>query len=162
LRLAAGLDRAMVEYARQDPSIAPLGIGLEAIEVPGDVLAAVTDGLGSEVEKVLIQSDLTAVATGPTAPPDHHLLRRYAVAAALGQGTACRIPAAPIDARTPSGLSLADVLGELAASSGEALPSTLAFLVNSSATKLRRVRVAGARAGPLVDDPAGLAVILSD
>src|SRR5699024_4825070 len=55
LRLAAGLDRAMVEYARQDPSIAPLGIGLEAIEVPGDVIAAGTDGRGRGGEKVLRQ-----------------------------------------------------------------------------------------------------------
>src|SRR5699024_4277242 len=90
LRLAAGLDRAMVEYARQDPSIAPLGIGLEAIEVPGDVIAAVTDGLGSEVEEVLIQSDLTAVATGPIEPRGPHIRRRYAVVGARGQGTGSR------------------------------------------------------------------------
>src|SRR5699024_8653821 len=36
LRLAAGLDRAMDEYVRQDPSIAPVGIGLDASEVHGD------------------------------------------------------------------------------------------------------------------------------
>lgn len=162
LRLAAGLDRAMVEYARQDPSIAPLGIGLEAIEVPGDVIAAVTDGLGSEVEKVLIQSDLTAVATGPIEPRVHHILRRYAVVEARGQGTVYRIDADTIEASMQSGLSPEDVLAELAEISVEALPSTLEFLVNSTATKLRRVRVAGARAVLIVDDPVDLDVILSD
>ena len=162
LRLAAGLDRAMDEHVRQDPSIAPLGIGLDAIEVPGDVIAAVTDGLGSEVEKVLIQSDLTAVATGPIQPRVHHILRRYAVVEARGQGTVYRIDADTIEASMQSGLSPEDALAELAEISVEALPSTLEFLVNSTATKLRRVRVAGARAVLIVDDPVDLDVILSD
>src|SRR5699024_8865749 len=162
VRRAGGLAGARVEYARRDPAIAPLGSGLEAIEVRGDVIAAVTDGLGSEVEKVLIQSDLTAVAPGPIEPRVHHILRRYAVVEARGQGTVYRIDADTIEASMQSGLSPEDVLAELAEISVEALPSTLEFLVNSTATKLRRVRVAGARAVLIVDDPVDLDVILSD
>ncbi|WP_253719867.1 helicase-associated domain-containing protein [Brevibacterium renqingii] len=162
LLLAAGLDTAMAEHARQDPSIEPLGIGLEAVQVPGNVIAAVTDGLGSEVDKVLIQSDLTAVATGPIEPRVHHILRRFAVVEARGQGTVYRIDAETIEASMQTGLSPEDALAELAEISVEELPSTLDFLVRNTASKLRRVRVAGARAVLIVDDPVDLDVILSD
>src|SRR5699024_4744745 len=95
-------------------------------------------------------------------PRVHHILRRYAVVEARGQGTVYRIDADTIEASMQSGLSPEDVLAELAEISVEALPSTLEFLVNSTATKLRRVRVAGARAELIVDDPVDLDVILSD
>jgi hypothetical protein len=160
--LAAGLDAALVEHANQDPSIAPLGVAVDALAVPGDVIAAVSDGLGDEVDTVLIQSDLTAVATGPIEPRVHHILRRYAVVEARGQGTVYRIDAETIEDTMQSGVSAEDALAELAEISGEELPSTLDFLVKNTASKLRRVRVAGARAVLVVDDPVDLDVILSD
>jgi hypothetical protein len=162
MRLAAGLDAAMDDYAKQDPSIAPLGVAVEALEVPGDVIAAVTDGLGDEVDTVLIQSDLTAVATGPIEPRVHHILRKFAVVEARGQGTVYRIDGDTIEDTMQSGLTAEDALSELAEISAEELPSTLEFLVNNTASKLRRVRVAGARAVLVVDDPVDLDVILSD
>ncbi|WP_276606432.1 helicase-associated domain-containing protein [Brevibacterium sp. S111] len=162
LRLAAGLERAMVEHAKQDPSIAPLGVAVEALEVPGDVIAAVTEGLGREVDTVLIQSDLTAVATGPIEPRVHHILRRYAVVEARGQGTVYRIDAETIEDTMQAGLTPEEALSELAEISAEELPSTLDFLVKNTASKLRRVRVAGARAVLVVDDPVDLDVIVSD
>lgn len=162
LRLAAGLDRAMAEHANQDPSILPLGVSMEALTVPGDVVAAVTEGLGAEVDTVLIQSDLTAVATGPIEPRVHHILRRYAVVEARGQGTVYRIDGETIEDTMQAGLTPEEALAELAEISAEELPSTLEFLVQNTASKLRRVRVAGARAVLIVDDPVDLDVILSD
>ncbi|MGC2976980.1 helicase-associated domain-containing protein [Brevibacterium sp. FAM 25378] len=162
LRLAAGLDRAMAEHAAQDPSILPLGVAAEALTVPGDVIAAVTEGLGAEVDSVLIQSDLTAVATGPIEPRVHHILRRYAVVEARGQGTVYRIDAETIEDTMQAGLTPEEALAELAEISAEELPSTLEFLVQNTASKLRRVRVAGARAVLIVDDPVDLDVIFSD
>ena len=162
LRLAAGLDRAMAEHAKQDPSILPLGVSVEALTVPGDVIAAVTEGLGAEVDTVLIQSDLTAVATGPIEPRVHHILRKYAVVEARGQGTVYRIDAETIEDTMQAGLTPEEALAELAEISAEELPSTLEFLVQNTASKLRRVRVAGARAVLIVDDPVDLDVILSD
>lgn len=161
-RLAAGLQAALVEQAKQDPSIEPLGVAVEALDVPGDVIAEVADGLGHEVDTVLIQSDLTAVATGPIEPRVHHILRRYAVVEARGQGTVYRIDAATVEDTMQSGLSAEDALAELADISAEELPSTLDFLVKNTASKLRRIRVAGARAVLIVDDPVDLDVILSD
>ena len=162
LRLAAGLDRAMAEHAAQDPSILPLGVSVEALTVPGDVIAAVTEGLGAEVDTVLIQSDLTAVATGPIEPPVHHILRKYAVVEARGQGTVYRIDGETIEDTMQAGLTPEEALAELAEISTEDLPSTLEFLVQNTASKLRRVRVAGARSVLIVDDPVDLDVILSD
>lgn len=162
LRLAAGLDRAMAEHAAQDPSILPLGVSVEALTVPGDVIAAVTEGLGAEVDTVLIQSDLTAVATGPIEPRVHHILRKYAVVEARGQGTVYRIDAETIEDTMQAGLTPEEALAELAEISAEELPSTLEFLVQNTASKLRRVRVAGARSVLIVDDPVDLDVILSD
>ncbi|MGO3022588.1 MAG: helicase-associated domain-containing protein [Brevibacterium sp.] len=162
LRLVAGLDRAMAEHAAQDPSILPLGVSVEALTVPGDVIAAVTEGLGAEVDTVLIQSDLTAVATGPIEPRVHRILRKYAVVEARGQGTVYRIDAETIEDTMQAGLSPDEALAELAEISAEELPSTLDFLVQNTASKLRRVRVAGARSVLVVDDPVDLDVILSD
>ncbi|MGO1909696.1 MAG: helicase-associated domain-containing protein [Brevibacterium linens] len=162
LRLAAGLDRAMAEHAVQDPSILPLGVSVEALTVPGDVIAAVTEGLGAEVDTVLIQSDLTAVATGPIEPRVHNILRKYAVVEARGQGTVYRIDAETIEDTMQAGLTPEEALAELAEISAEELPSTLEFLVQNTASKLRRVRVAGARSVLIVDDPVDLDVILSD
>lgn len=162
LRLAAGLDRAMAEHAEQDPSILPLGVSVEALTVPGDVIAAVAAGLGAEVDTVLIQSDLTAVATGPIEPRVHHILRKYAVVEARGQGTVYRIDGETIEDTMQSGITPEEALAELAGISAEELPSTLEFLVQNTASKLRRVRVAGARAVLIVDDPVDLDVILSD
>ncbi len=162
LRLAAGLDRAMAEHAEQDPSILPLGVSVEALTVPGDVIAAVAEGLGAEVDTVLIQSDLTAVATGPIEPRVHRILRKYAVVEARGQGTVYRIDAETIEDTMQSGTTPEEALAELAGISAEELPSTLEFLVQNTASKLRRVRVAGARAVLIVDDPVDLDVILSD
>lgn len=162
LRLAAGLDRAMAEHAKQDPSILPLGVSVDALTVPGDVIAAVTEGLGAEVDTVLIQSDLTAVATGPIEPRVHHILRKYAVVEARGQGTVYRIDGETIEDTMQSGITPEEALAELAGISAEELPSTLEFLVQNTASKLRRVRVAGARAVLIVDDPVDLDVILSD
>ena len=162
LRLAAGLDRAMAEHAEQDPSILPLGVSVDALTVPGDVIAAVAEGLGAEVDTVLIQSDLTAVATGPIEPRVHRILRKYAVVEARGQGTVYRIDAETIEDTMQSGTTPEEALAELAGISAEELPSTLEFLVQNTASKLRRVRVAGARAVLIVDDPVDLDVILSD
>jgi len=111
---------------------------------------------------VLIQSDLTAVATGPIDPRVHHILRRFAVVEARGQGTVYRIDAETIEDSMQSGLSPDDALAELAEISAEELPSTLEFLVRNTASKLRRVQVAGARSVLIVDDPVDLDVILSD
>ncbi|RBP65517.1 XPB/Ssl2-like helicase family protein [Brevibacterium sanguinis] len=160
--LAAGVTRAMDEEIGEDPSIAPLGFSLDRLQVTAEVTAAVRDGLVEEVDSVLIQSDLTAVATGPIQPRVHHILRRYAVVEARGQGTVYRIDADTVEASLQSGVDPHDALAELAEISAEALPSTLEFLITNTAARLHRVRVAGARAVLVVDDPVDLDVILSD
>ncbi|MGO1360536.1 MAG: helicase-associated domain-containing protein [Brevibacterium aurantiacum] len=160
--LAAGLASAMRAQAAQDPSIAPVNFSLESLEVPGDVVDEVRGGLVDEVDTVLIQSDLTAVATGPIEPRVHHILRKFAVVEARGQGTVYRIDADTIEASMQTGINAEDALAQLAEISAEALPSTLNFLVENTASKLRRVQVAGARAVLVVDDPVDLDVILSD
>lgn len=160
--LAEGLRQAMSDQAAHDPSIAPVNFSLEGLDVPTDVVEAVRLGLVDEVETVLIQSDLTAVATGPIEPRVHHILRRFAVVEARGQGTVYRIDADTIEASMQTGINAEDALAQLAEISAEALPSTLNFLVENTASKLRRVQVAGARAVLVVDDPVDLDVILSD
>lgn len=161
-RLASGLAAAMVDQVGEDPSIAPLNVSLDALTVPAEVVTTVRSGLGAEVDSVLIQSDLTAVATGPIEPRVHHLLRRYAIVEARGQGTVYRIDADTIEASMQSGTTAEEALAELTEISAEELPSTLDFLVRNTAAKLRRVRVAGARAVLVVDDPVDLDVIVND
>ena len=160
--LAQGLHTAMSAQAAQDPSIAPVNFSLEHLAVPSAVVDAVRLGLVDEVDTVLIQSDLTAVATGPIDPRVHHVLRRFAVVEARGQGTVYRIDAATIEASMQTGINSDEALAQLAEISAEALPSTLEFLIENTASKLRRVQVAGARAVLVVDDPVDLDVILSD
>lgn len=160
--LAEGLRAAMIEEAAQDPSIAPVNFSLGSLEVPADVVDAVRLGMVDEVDSVLIQSDLTAVATGPIEPRVHHILRRFAVVEARGQGTVYRIDAATIEASMQTGVSPEDALAQLAEISAEPLPSTLEFLIENTASKLRRVQVAGGRAVLVVDDPVDLDVIISD
>lgn len=160
--LAAGLERAAAAAVRDNPALAPLGVSVAALSVPAEVVAEVRTGLVPEVDTVLIQSDLTAVATGPIDPRVHHILRRFAVVEARGQGTVYRIDGDTIEASMQSGVDAAEALRELAAISAEPLPSTLEFLISNTAAKLRRVRVAGARAVLVVDDPVDLDVILSD
>ncbi len=160
--LGAGLATAMADESAQDPSIAPLGFSLDRLEVPAEVIETVRSGLVEEVDTVLIQSDLTAVATGPIQPRVHHILRRYAVVEARGQGTVYRIDADTVEASLQSGTDPQEALAQLAEISAKELPSTLEFLITNTAARLHRVQVAGARAVLVVDDPVDLDVILSD
>ncbi|WP_309132278.1 helicase-associated domain-containing protein [Brevibacterium sp.] len=160
--LGAGLAAAMTDEAAEDPSIAPLGFSLDRLEVPAEVIRNVRSGLVEEVDTVLIQSDLTAIATGPIQPRVHHILRRYAVVEARGQGTVYRIDADTVEASLQSGVDPQQALAQLAEISAEELPSTLEFLITNTAARLHRVQVAGARAVLVVDDPVDLDVILSD
>ena len=162
LLLAESLRAAMKDEAAQDPAIAPVNFSLRSLEVPAEVVDAVRLGMVDEVETVLIQSDLTAVATGPIEPRVHHILRRFAVVEARGQGTVYRIDAATIEASMQTGIGPEDALAQLAEISAEPLPSTLEFLIENTASKLRRVQVAGGRAVLVVDDPVDLDVIISD
>lgn len=160
--LAAEIGRAMKRQLQEDPSIAPLGLALAGLHVPDSVIEEVRVHLVPEVDTVLIQSDLTAVATGPIAPRVHHALRRFAVVEARGQGTVYRIDTATLEASMQAGLTPETALDTLAEISAQPLPSTLEFLITNTAAKLHRVQVAGARAVLVVDDPVDLDVIIAD
>lgn len=160
--LTPALERAMDQLLHDDPGIAPLGFSVEGLAVPEELTQTVRNGLVPEVDAVLIQSDLTAVATGPIEPRIHHILRKYAVVEARGQGTVYRIDAPTLEDSMQTGINAEDALRELADISVEPLPSTLEFLVHNTAAKLHRVQVAGARAVLVVDDPVDLDVIMAD
>nr|WP_272902382.1 helicase-associated domain-containing protein [Brevibacterium daeguense] len=141
---------------------APAGYDPGLVEVSDRVRGLVTELLPALQTSVLVQSDLTAVATGPVDPRLHAELDNIADVDTRGQGTVYRFTADSISRALRTGMSVADVHELIARVSSTGVPQPLRFLIDEAAAKLRRVQVAPARSVLVVDDPSDLEPLLAD
>ena len=142
--------------------LAPLNFAAARLEVPADFEPAVRALLPQLQSTVVIQSDLTAIATGPLEPRVETVLEKLARVETRGQGTVFRFTSETVKAAFESGLSPAEVRQQIAEISATGVPGPLEFLIEDTAAKLHRVRVASARGAIVVDDPDDLDTILDD
>lgn len=155
--LATHLSEAM------DTARAVTGFDITAVSVPESIPARV-DGILPELQtRVVVQSDLTAIATGPLAPQVHAVLTELAEVDARGQGTVYRFTETTISDALKSGLRADDITARLREVTGQdTLPQPLEFLITETAGRLGRIQIAAARSVIVVDDEAELAAMLAD
>ncbi|MBD8021584.1 helicase-associated domain-containing protein [Brevibacterium gallinarum] len=155
--LAAHLAEAM------DAARAVTGFDITAVSVPESIPARV-DGILPQLQtQVVVQSDLTAIATGPLAPQIHAALTELAEVDTRGQGTVYRFTETTIADALKSGLRADDITARLREVTGQdTLPQPLEFLITETAGRLGRIQIAAARSVIVVDDEAELAAMLAD
>lgn len=140
----------------------PLPFAEQALNVPEQLTATVADLLPPLLHTVIVQSDLTAVATGPLDPRVAAKLDQMADVENRGQGTVYRFTESSVRRALESGLSAAQVLERIEELSGAPPVQPLRFLVHDAADRMHRVRIAAARSVIVVDDPADLAGLAAD
>jgi hypothetical protein len=156
VRLAAHLAGAMPRSGN------PLPFDLERLTVPQGWTDLVAGLLPPLERTVVLQSDLTAVATGPLEPTVATALERVADVETRGQGTVFRFTEASLRRGLEDGLSAADVLALIAGAADGPLVPTLEFLIEETAARMHRVRLAPARSVIVVDDPDDLTQIVNE
>lgn len=155
--LAAHLAEAM------DAARAVTGFDITAVSVPESIPARV-DGILPQLQtQVVVQSDLTAIATGPLAPQVHAALTELTEVDTRGQGTVYRFTETTIADALKSGMRADDITARLREVTGQdTLPQPLEFLITETAGRLGRIQIAAARSVIVVDDEAELAAMLAD
>ncbi|MBU8578469.1 helicase-associated domain-containing protein [Brevibacterium luteolum] len=146
-----------------DTACAVTGFDITAVSVPESIPARV-DGILPELQtRVVVQSDLTAIATGPLAPQIHAALTELAEVDTRGQGTVYRFTETTISDALKSGLRADDITARLReVTEQDTLPHPLEFLITETAGRLGRIQIAAARSVIVVDDEAELAAMLAD
>ncbi|HEX4685624.1 MAG TPA: helicase-associated domain-containing protein [Nocardioides sp.] len=124
---------------------------------PTDLL---TPLLPDEVEQVLIQADLTAVAPGPLTRERSRDLHLLADVESRGQATVYRFTASSVRRAFDAGWAAHEVHAFLAAVSRTPVPQPLSYLVNDAARTFGTVRVGHAEAFLRADDETALAEVL--
>lgn len=150
---------------------AALGItGLDGLGAPGRALVA-GDGAAAaarlavlmppEVDHVLIQGDLTAVAPGPLAPDLSRRLSLVADVESRGGATVYRFSRGSLRRALEAGWSAEETHRFLASCSRTPVPQPLSYLVDDTARSVGALRVGAAQAFLRVDDPSLLAELLA-
>ncbi|WP_349828292.1 helicase-associated domain-containing protein [Brevibacterium litoralis] len=134
----------------------------DLVTVSPGLLERVRELLPATTSTVVLQSDLTAVATGPVDPRVHAQLRRVARVDTRGQGTVYRFTADSVGDALRDGMEAGDVTALLRRISTTGVPQPLTFLLEDAAARLRRTRLAPARSVIVVDDPDDLTTLLAD
>lgn len=147
--------------AGAEPSwVAPLARG-EGVDA--DVWARM---LPTEVDRLYLQNDLTAIAPGPLAPELDVRLRTMANRESRAQATTYRFTAATIGAAITAGETAESLRDFLETVSLTGLPQPLAYVIESTAARHGLIRVERDEASVLTrvvsDDPATIATIAVD
>lgn len=116
--------------------------------------AALERMLPTEVDKIFLQNDLSAIAPGPLAPALDVRLRGIAVRESAAQASSYRFTAESIGHALTSGESAASILDFLRDLSLTGIPQPLEYLVTQTAQRHGLVRV-------LTEDDSGLTRITS-
>ena len=158
------LGRELAEHlsASLPAAAQPLDYAGSAATVPADFAETISELLPDYAESVVIQSDLTAVATGPVHPDLAQRLDSLADIETRGQGTVYRFTEKSIERALHTGLSRTDIVDTLRECSSTGVPQPLEFLIDGVASRLNRVQVASARGAVIVDDPDELDALLAD
>ena len=149
---------------------AALGVtGLDGLALPGRALlegddeaaaAALAPDLPDEVDHVLIQADLTAVAPGPLVPERARTLHLLADIESRGGATVYRFTAASLRRAFDAGWSAGEVHEFLATVSRTPVPQPLSYLIDDVSRTFGTLRVGQAEAFLRADDEAALAELL--
>lgn len=118
--------------------------------------------LPEQVDHVLIQADLTAVAPGPLVP---ELAREIDLAADVesrGAATVYRFSASSVRRAMDAGRSADDLLSVLAGASPTGVPQPLEYLVRDVARRHGLIRVGQASSFLRTEDPSALSELLAD
>jgi hypothetical protein len=118
--------------------------------------------LPEPLDHVLLQADLTAVATGPLRRPLAAVLDVLADVESKGGATVYRFTPASVRRALDAGRSAADLHAFLAAHSRTPVPQPLAYLIDDVARRHGHLRVGAASAYVRCDDDALLTEILAD
>ncbi|MCB0909042.1 MAG: helicase C-terminal domain-containing protein [Nocardioidaceae bacterium] len=149
---------------------AALGVtGLDALAAPGRLLlegddeaaaAALEPDLPEEVDHVLIQADLTAVAPGPLVPDRARTLHLLADIESRGGATVYRFTGTSVRRAFDAGWSAGEVHDFLTTVSRTPVPQPLTYLVDDVSRTFGTLRVGHAEAFLRTDDEAALAELL--
>ena len=131
-----------------------------ALVTGDDPAPLLTPLLPAEVDHVLIQADLTAVAPGPLVRERARDLHLVADVESRGQATVYRFTAASVRRAFDAGWAAHEVHAFLAAVSRTPVPQPLTYLVDDAARTFGTVRVGHAEAFLRADDEAALTELL--
>jgi hypothetical protein len=156
-QVVAALDEAAQLGLVALGGVASYAGALLAGDDPDDLLAPL---LPEEVDEVLIQADLTAVAPGPLTRERARDLHLLADVESRGQATVYRFTASSVRRAFDAGWSAHEVHGFLDAVSRTPVPQPLTYLVDDAARTFGNVRVGHAEAFLRADDETALAEVL--
>lgn len=125
-----------------------------------DPTALLTPLLPEEVEEVLIQADLTAVAPGPLTRERARDLHLLADVESRGQATVYRFTPSSVRRAFDAGWAAHEVHAFLESVSRTAVPQPLTYLVDDAARTFGTIRVGHAEAFLRADDETALAEVL--
>ena len=127
-----------------------------------DSVSALAAELPVEVDEVLLQADLTAVAPGPLTRTARAQLRLLGDVESTGGATVFRFSARSLTRAFEAGYDASAVLAILHARSATPVPQALEYLVADLARQRASVRIGAAQSYAHCDDPAVLAAALVD
>ena len=156
-QVVAALDEAAQLGMVALGGLASYAAALLADEDPAPVLAPL---LPHEVEEVLIQADLTAVAPGPLTRDRARDLHLLADVESRGQATVYRFTASSVRRAFDAGWAAHEVHAFLDSVSRTSVPQPLTYLVDDAARRFGTVRVGHAEAFLRADDETALAEVL--
>lgn len=136
-------------------ALSQLGSAL-AQDDPYAALAILGEHLPAELNHVLLQADLTAVAPGYLSPALAAKLQQMADAEGQGPATIYRFSADSVRRALDSGYDAAGLLGFLREHSATAVPQPLQYLVEDTAARHGRLRVGQAASFIQSEDGAAL------
>lgn len=117
--------------------------------------AALGDLLPTEIDKLYLQADLTAIAPGPLLPSIEQRLRTMAVRESRAQASTYRFSAESLAAAVAAGESDTSLRAFLESVSLTGVPQPLAYLIDRAAARHGQLRIG-------VDEATGHTVVTSD
>jgi hypothetical protein len=142
-------------------ALSQLGAAIAA-ERPEDALDILGEHLPAELNHVLLQADLTAVAPGYLAPGLSEKLQMMADAEGQGPATIYRFSVASVRRALDAGQDAATLLGFLREHSATPVPQPLEYLVEDTASRHGRLRVGPASSFIQSDDEAALLELMHE
>ena len=164
LRLEQGIDWLRREAA---------WLGLTALDATSSLMAVLAgpeqpvpetlaDLFPEPVETIIVQADLTAVASGPLPYSLATELRLLADQESRGGGGVYRFSSGSLRRALDAGWSASRIRGWLSQHSTTAIPQPLSYLIDDVARHHGSVRVGAAESYLTVDDPVKIAALLAD
>lgn len=143
-------------------ALSSLGRALVSGADPDAVEAAAASSLPGQVDHILVQADLTAIAPGPLTDDLARLMRDSADIESRGGATVFRFTEASIRRALDAGLEAAELLTRLQSSSRTGVPQPLEYLIADAGRRYGRMRIGSVGCYVRSDDEAALSALLAD